>query len=203
MVYSFSKCPSCHKVINTQTNPVHTIDIPFEQCPFCGVRYLNPYKEEWITKSPTKRFFFFLTGGVWARAIVVPILLVTIISLVGDVEGIFFVAPILSIIWLIVGYLLRKNLLNDDIRESLIRTNNPEYLKSLKVAGYSIYPIDESVPQNNRNNINSNLSSKNNANNQTYQTTERNSICFCRKCGNKIVENSKFCNACGSKIDWN
>jgi amino acid transporter len=28
-------------------------------------------------------------------------------------------------------------------------------------------------------------------------------ICFCRKCGNKLVVNSNFCNNCGSKIDWN
>jgi len=28
-------------------------------------------------------------------------------------------------------------------------------------------------------------------------------ICFCRKCGNKVTEDSVFCNKCGSKVNWN
>ncbi len=30
-----------------------------------------------------------------------------------------------------------------------------------------------------------------------------NRVQYCRKCGNKLVENSKFCNVCGLRIDWN
>ncbi|MBE6684973.1 MAG: zinc ribbon domain-containing protein [Ruminococcaceae bacterium] len=37
------------------------------------------------------------------------------------------------------------------------------------------------------------FTSKNNSNAQ---------ICFCRKCGNKIIEGGKFCNKCGTKTDW-
>ncbi len=44
---------------------------------------------------------------------------------------------------------------------------------------------------------------KNIAQNNSNQTKTAYRIRFCRKCGNKIVENSNFCNACGSKIDWN
>jgi hypothetical protein len=25
---------------------------------------------------------------------------------------------------------------------------------------------------------------------------------FCRKCGNRRVKDGRFCNVCGSKIDW-
>ena len=39
-----------------------------------------------------------------------------------------------------------------------------------------------------------------NFNNQGY--TLNNQIQFCRKCGSKIIKDSKFCNKCGSAIDW-
>lgn len=39
------------------------------------------------------------------------------------------------------------------------------------------------------------ISTKNTPNNKRVQ--------YCRKCGNKLVENSKFCNVCGLRIDWN
>ncbi len=215
MVYSFTRCPVCHKVIKSETNPTHKIDMPFEKCPECGSIYLNTYKEEWITKSPTKRFFFFLRGGVLSGAIVVPILLITIISLAGDIDisNLAILLPLLSIAWLITGYFIRKRLLNDDIQNSIIRTKNIEYLNRLKNAGYSVYPIDETEMSNNgasfinnTNPINKTNRPSNNGNfaqNNNAQYTTANNIQFCRKCGNKIIENSKFCNACGSKIDWN
>ena len=36
-----------------------------------------------------------------------------------------------------------------------------------------------------------------------YFAEKRTEISYCRKCGNRIIPNSVFCNKCGSKIDWN
>ena len=36
----------------------------------------------------------------------------------------------------------------------------------------------------------------------TYKVNSNAQICFCRKCGNKIIEGGKFCNKCGTKTDW-
>ena len=60
MVYSTSRCPKCGEIIKKQKNPSYEIGNPFEQCRHCGAIYLNNYKEEWITKSPLQRFFFFI-----------------------------------------------------------------------------------------------------------------------------------------------
>ena len=84
MIYSTSKCPSCGKIIRRQTNPVHKIGNPFEHCRHCGNIYINSYKEEWITKSPIKRFFFFLQIYVWARAFLMPLLLIGIPTVIFD-----------------------------------------------------------------------------------------------------------------------
>ena len=37
----------------------------------------------------------------------------------------------------------------------------------------------------------------------SYLMDKKAKICFCRKCGNKVTEDSVFCNKCGSKINWN
>ena len=86
MIYSTSRCPSCGQVIRKQTNPVNEIGIPFERCYHCGTVYRNSYKEEWITKSPIKRVFFFLQSYVWARAFMLPMLLVMIPVAAFDLE---------------------------------------------------------------------------------------------------------------------
>ena len=36
-----------------------------------------------------------------------------------------------------------------------------------------------------------------------YFAEKRTEISYCRKCGNRVIPNSVFCNKCGSKIDWN
>ncbi len=33
-------------------------------------------------------------------------------------------------------------------------------------------------------------------------SSQRNKIGFCRKCGNKITQDSIYCNKCGAKLDW-
>ena len=144
MVYSTSRCPSCGKVIKRQTNPVHEIGNPFESCRWCGNIYLNPYKEEWITKSPIKRFFFYLQAGVWARAFLVSMLVLIIPMVAFDMstEAFWVLWPIMSVTWLIVGYFVHKKAEHDDIVKSIERTKDTEYLNLLKKAGYKIYPLE-------------------------------------------------------------
>ena len=144
MVYSTSRCPSCGQVIRRQTNPVKEIGIPFERCRYCGSTYLNSYKEEWITKSPFSRFFFFLQAGVWARAFMLPmlILIIPIAAFDWDTDIVFALWPFLSLAWLIGGYFIHRKAEQDDIAASIERTKDPKYVSLLKQAGYSIYPID-------------------------------------------------------------
>jgi hypothetical protein len=153
MVYSTSRCPNCGQIIRKQTNPVHKIGNPFERCRHCGNTYLNSYKEEWITKSPIKRFFFFLPSYVWARAIVVPALLFSIflVTLYDRIDPriIIILWLISPIIWLIAGYSMHKNANKENIEESLLRTSDPEYLNLLVKAGYRIYPVKNFTPSNN------------------------------------------------------
>lgn len=194
MVYSTSKCPSCGRIIRTQTNPVKVIDIPFERCRYCGSIYLNSYKEEWITKSPFRRFFFFLPQGVWARAIGIPMLILLIPLAAFDLnEDILLVLwPILSLAWLICGYFLHKKVAQDAIAESLERTKDPKYLNLLKQAGYNIYLTDDTPF----------------ITSPSLQTTSRshesvatsNEIHFCGNCGQKLVSGSLYCDQCGERI---
>lgn len=150
MVYSTSRCPKCGQIIKRQTNPVHEIGNPFERCRNCGSIYINSYKEEWITKDPIKRFFFFLQVYVWARALLMPVLLIIIPTAFFDIDIDFDIVkilwPILSIVWLTAGYFIHKNANKKDIEESLLRTKDPEYINLLKKAGYEIYPIKNYTP---------------------------------------------------------
>ena len=145
MVYSTSRCPSCGQVIRRQTNPVKEIGCPFERCRYCGNVYRNSYKEEWITKSPIRRFFYFLQAGVWARAYIVPLLFLGILMVTVDlsVAVVWVMWPILSLAWLIGGYFVHKRAEEDDIAASLERTKDVKYLYLLKQAGYKIYPIND------------------------------------------------------------
>ena len=144
MVYSTSKCPQCGQIIKRQTNPVHEIGSPFERCGYCGSLYLNSYKEEWITKSPIKRFFFYLQVYVWARAFLMPVLImiVPLAAFDMDVAVVRVLWPIMSIAWLIMGYFVHKNANKADIKDSLARTRDPEYVNLLVKAGYRIYPVE-------------------------------------------------------------
>ena len=144
MVYSTSRCPKCGQVIKRQTNPVHEIGSPFERCRYCGSIYLNSYKEEWITKSPIKRFFFFLQSYVWARAFLMPVLLMVIPMVLGvdiDVDILKILWPIGSVAWLIAGYFVHKKTNQSDIEASIARTQDPSYVELLVKAGYKIYNI--------------------------------------------------------------
>lgn len=145
MVYSTLRCPNCGQVIRKQTNPVKKIDVPFERCYFCGTTYRNSYKEEWITKSPVKRFLFFLQAGVWARAFAIPAILLAIPMLAFDIDTLIVCTLwlILSSVWLIAGYFIHKNAAQYDISLSLDRTKDPEYINVLKQSGYKIYPIGD------------------------------------------------------------
>jgi len=145
MVYSTSRCPNCGQVIRRQTNPVKEIGIPFERCYHCGAVYRNSYKEEWITKSPIRRFFFFLQDGVWARAFLLPALIVAIpiAALNLSVDYVWVLWPIFSLAWLIAGFFVHKKAERDSIIASLERTKDTNYLNLLKQAGYKIYPIND------------------------------------------------------------
>lgn len=146
MVYSTSRCPHCGQVIKRQTNPVHEIGSPFEHCSCCGSAYLNAYKEEWITKSPVKRFFFFLQIYVWARAILLPFLLMAGLVAIFDMDSniLPIICPILSVVWLTVGYFIHKKANREEIAASLQRTNDASYVSLLKRAGYKVYLKNES-----------------------------------------------------------
>ena len=193
MVYSTSRCPSCGQVIRRQTNPVKEIGVPFERCRYCGSTYLNSYKEEWITKSPFSRFFFFLQAGVWARAFLLPmlILIIPIAAFDWDTDIVFALWPFLSLAWLIGGYFVHRKAEQDDIAASIERTKDPKYVSLLKKAGYSIYPIDN-IPEAVERSPEVTTSSK--------ETIQRNEVCYCRKCGQKLVAGSLYCNKCGEKI---
>lgn len=144
MVYSTSRCPKCGQIIRRQTNPVHKIGSPFERCRYCGSIYLNSYKEEWITKSPVKRFFFFLQIYVWARAFLMPVLLMAIPVALGaniDVDILRVLWPVGSVVWLIAGFFVHKNANRSDIEASIARTKDPSYVELLVKAGYKIHNI--------------------------------------------------------------
>lgn len=144
MVYSTSRCPNCGKVIDRKSNPIHELGVPFERCMHCGGTYLNSYKEEWITKSPLKRFFFFLPVYTWARALLAPLMLLAILisELEADISLLKVLWPIGSVLWLVMGYFLHKWLSKEDIKASLNRTKDEKYIELLKKAGYEIYPVD-------------------------------------------------------------
>lgn len=197
MVYSTSRCPTCGQVIRRQTNPVKEIGIPFERCRHCGTTYLNSYKEEWITKSPFSRFFFFLQAGVWARAIMLPMLILFIPIAAFDLstDVVWALWPILSLVWLIGGYSIHKKAEQEDIAASLERTKDPKYVDLLKQAGYAIYPIDEETTR-----IASVVESKQEAPMQTEEEKNEEKPCFCRCCGEKLTEDSRFCHKCGTEV---
>ena len=186
MVYSTSRCPSCGKIIKRQTNPVHEIGIPFECCHWCGKTYLNSYKEEWITKSPFKRFFFFLQSGVWARAFLIPpLMFVLLLSMIEFNVNILWISwPILSICWLTIGYFIHKKANQKDIFESIERTKNSVYLDLLKNAGYKIYPIKMDSTHGEK--IDTNSYSAKNENIPLPKIQNEEKILFCRKRENFI-----------------
>ena len=140
MVYSTSRCPACKKIVGKETNPSYKIGNPFEKCPWCGKVYRNQFKEEWITKSPLKRFFFFLQIGVWARAFLIPFIALSVLG--ASPDTLWTLLPLASIWWIIGGYFFHKRRNKKHIEESLIRTQDAEYLKLLKASGYTIYPVD-------------------------------------------------------------
>ena len=199
MVYSTSRCPSCGKVIKRQTNPVHEIGDPFERCRWCGKTYLNSYKEEWITKSPFKRFFFFLQAGVWARAFLVPPLVFALFLsfLEIGVDILRIIWPIASIAWVVAGYFIHKKASQDDVNASIERTNNPVYLSLLKKAGYKIYPIQGYSLGDSKTETSASFVEKKQEENPL---TIKDQSLFCRKCGNKLAQDSLFCNKCGTKV---
>lgn len=194
MYISTSNCPSCGQLIRKQTNPAKEIGMPFERCRYCGKTYINSYKEEWITKSPVRRFFFFLQIYVWARAFMVPMLILSIpiIAFDWDSDIVFAVWPFLSLAWLIGGYFIHKKAEQDDIVASIERTRDPKYVKVLKRYGYSIYPI--------RNNpIIVDTQPKENSDSYKEKSLYSD-VCHCRKCGQTLVTDSLYCHKCGERL---
>ena len=218
MVYSTSKCPSCGQVIRRQTNPVKEIDIPFERCRHCGKIYLNSYKEEWITKSPISRFFFFLQAGVWARAFALPALIIfPIEALNWDTDIFFALWPLFSLAWLFCGYFLHRNAAQNAISASIARTNDPEYVNLLKQAGYSIYPLDNiptavntqpEAPMNSHKKTTEHTLDVREENDEksvvhAYSTPpafkHTNNMKYCSRCGSPIDNETKICTGCGKQ----
>ena len=153
MVYVTTKCPHCNYLYrNREGNPIHQIDSPFVPCPKCGEFFVDPYREEWITKSPTKRRFFFIGNGTWARALLLPLAISAIVfggicgALLG-IEDLVMLIPVGAIVgtptWLILEYRRAKAFFKEDIEASIIRTKNKEYVALLKKTGYTIYSLDK------------------------------------------------------------
>ncbi|MBQ8546840.1 MAG: zinc ribbon domain-containing protein [Clostridia bacterium] len=224
MIYSVSKCPNCRKIVKNERNPVCEIGVPFETCPFCGTIYLNRYKEEWITKSPIKRFLFFIQAPVWARAFLIPLLaqipLIIIFENIFNPTIFFIIWYILFVSWLTLGYFLHKNANKEKIYLSILRTKNSEYLKLLKLAGYKIYSVDkkdfrpkdfdiskpfiqENIKTTESNDSKSSSNEKNNPffDKEFSSSTINKEICYCRICGNKLIDEATYCNKCGTKVN--
>ncbi len=199
MIYSTLRCPSCNKIVKERTNPEQVLGSPFEHCSWCGFTYLDPYKEEWITKSPVKRFLYILNPYVWARAFLIPMFLLMIPFIVFNMsnETFFIIWPILSTSWLIGGYFLYRKSEQKNIISSLERTNDAEYLKSLKDVGYRIYPLSKHrKPHQTKSN---DYKCLNESTKHIEETNKRSS--FCKKCGVKLKADSRFCHNCGTKIN--
>ena len=145
MIYSTTRCPHCNNVIRKETNPVHQIAVPFETCFYCGKRYRNSYKEEWITKSPARRFLYYLSNGVFARAFLFSLLLAggfgVLVFPDGESDIYFATWALFFLIWLGVSLTSLKGKIQSQIVESLERTKDPVYLAMLKQSGYVIFPI--------------------------------------------------------------
>ena len=153
MIYVTTRCPHCNYLYrNRQGNPTHLIDSPFVSCPRCGKFFVDSYREEWITKSPMKRCFFFIGNGTWARALLLPLAISAIVfggicgALLG-IEDLVMLIPVSAIvgtpIWLVWESQRVKRLFKEDIKASIIRTKDEENVELLKKAGYTIYPLDE------------------------------------------------------------
>ena len=143
MIYSTSKCPYCKGLLNYQTNPEKTIANPFEKCPHCGQIYKNSYKEEWLTKSPFRRFLFLIDNTYTRLGIIVSIIFAVLITYLTNNNS--YGLPITFIgyfILVIIGYHTTKKDCQTIINESLKRTEVKEYVKLLINSGYKIYPID-------------------------------------------------------------
>ena len=143
MTYVYTRCPHCG-FTRRQVNPPHLIGSPFTRCVSCGKYYEDSYCEEWIMKSPLKRHWFFVQNGTWARAIMLPaVILAPLFGAVFDLpELIFPLWLIFCITWFICGYLFYKKRFQKDIEASLERTKDPQYVELLKKVGYKIYPLE-------------------------------------------------------------
>lgn len=148
MIYSKSYCPYCKAVIDRCTNPTNEIAVPFERCRFCKRIYLNSRKEEWITKSPFRRFMYFIPSGVWARAIMLSLLfflpLMCLLSVFFDMSSLLIGILCLChfLLYMVGAYFVRANYAKESIELSLKRTSDENYLKLLEQAGYTIYPLE-------------------------------------------------------------
>lgn len=148
MIYSTSICPHCKNIISQKTNPVKEIANPFEKCPLCGEIYKNSYKEEWITKSPLKRFLFFIQGPVWARALIIPLLCCSLFLQSLETSVIWLIWLCGFFIWITLAWFFYRNKFQESIETSLERTKNKDYLELLVKSGYKIYPITSSIENN-------------------------------------------------------
>lgn len=144
MVYSTSRCPHCNNIVRRQTNPTKELANPFEKCPWCGKFYKNSYKNEWLTMSPSQRFFYYIQAGVWARGFLISMLIGFLFSNVttGDTSSLFTIVFLVSfIIYMIIGWFAHKLESEENIKQSLKRTRMADYVELLRGAGYRIYPI--------------------------------------------------------------
>ena len=146
MIYVTTRCPHCsHPLRYQKGNPPHLIESPFVTCSCCGKVFIDSYRSEWITKSPSERKLFILGfgEGTIARALLLPLVLS---ALVFGAEDIVYLIPIFGVIgiplWWAFEVKLRKKSYKEDIEASIERTKNAEYVELLKSAGFKIYPFD-------------------------------------------------------------
>ena len=195
------KCPYCKYVIkdwhiNNEYWRTH-IGVAVEKCPSCGkyVRCGNNV-EVIMIKDQTAFIAKYLIVDL-IKSVLYGVILGCLLSVFvcdGNHKGIF------SLVGIIVLFVLHYLALKQDIKDSNERTKNIEYCQILR----KLNLISEISATNfNTNNTAENSYSKKSVAINNDKQNEENvpQILYCRKCGNKLLEDEDFCSYCGTKID--
>ena len=171
---TISKCPHCGNELGFETqtglNKLIRIDIPIGVCYRCGNKYIDPNKNEWIFMNQKERNEYLAYGengrdpiGSGALVILTLLMWYLLISFasVGDSVTIPLIFSLLFTVWcyfyfgkkLIKLIKIKNNTGNytydNNIKNSLQRCNNPNYLKELKIMGFNIYAISDNELRDN------------------------------------------------------
>lgn len=142
MTYYTCKCPHCRNIVKRAKGRPDDIGNPMRRCPWCGGFYLDAFTEEWVMKSPWKRFKFFVTiPFVCAFLTFMTCMLLNFIDTCMFIVSLI-IGAIFSIIAFVFSFFFRKEKIDEEIKKSLQRTKNAKYVKNLLMAGVKIYRIE-------------------------------------------------------------